>query len=1333
MTFEEEYAAQQAQGSVYDSLIQKAADSYGVNYDYLHKQLFMESRFKNDAKSPTGPRGLGQFTKATGAAYGLLTDDDFYDPAKSIDAAGRHMADILKSTNGDYVKAGLSYNQGAGRLGQPQLAALDSGDLTKVSPEGQKYIKNLLSVSGESPFSSLFTGHEVTNPGITPKTEAVSFDQATQGVTATSKVQRGVTPALATMGVKGADVEPLRKSFAENEWDHRTAPKGWFEGTGQAIESELATSTLGQLFRNVTMDTVNPMEGYERPDTSSWGDAEWSKMRDAGIRPEMYGFVFDNSRGNKNRIDDAIKLAQENMEYQKKALATSTSAQIVGGFVGAAADPFTYAPLPGLQGTSLVSKVVKGAAGSAMSAGASEYARSAATGLEAHYGTAMVGGALVGGGMTALIDRIAARAVPAAPDRLDMWDGDLENVLARYGEAALPNEFHGPSMRLEARETARQTGMEDPSRMPWQPHDQVEEAGGVLFTRVPGEEGAVRLQDGSVLSASNPLNPLTIEAFANAERAAGGVSMGGFTEIGYTLTRSENPEVRGIGSQLFRSTTGTESGSHGKFGATASDIIERIGGQDHVSRNRIYDAMHEAIKDPRYANASGGREAAFESMSRRVIEALEDSTGSKLKNLSSTERALMDEVNSHYSRKMDMLQNPAQFGNHRATSVLGASRHDGFYFPNVYDDAMKNVTLARLGGDAEAFQRAVADSMLATFHRPAVKARVERMINEANQGQVITPARMNDLVEEYAWNKAFGIARSSEFNRSHLVDDQLTGLVGAENNSFLEGRHLFDSDGVITLPDGQPFSLNDLRTYDLMQVTAGYDRRVNGDIGIMGATGQSTEALKDRITALGVGNESRKEYKALQDAVKILTGRARRDPDGALATMARILTDMAFFSKNAYMGIQGITEVAALVTKGHTRMLMKGVPFFKDLMTMGSKATPEFLNEVHGLVFGRELDNLIRPKRADIIQRLRESADVSPTMARTVGSVKWATGELSARSPFTKFLTESSNYIADAGRQGVLKELVDFAHGTPSKMGHKLFDQERLKSMSLTQDQFDGMVSLIKEATTLTNGKAQVTKPELFQTDPRSMDIWRMGDKIADETILRPHKLSSQDTEAYGAGIKMAMQFKNFTLRSMNARAIRAYHDSTKNGRALDSVMQAIISTGMAGAMFAGLAYTRSVGMPDKDREKYLSQALNPNTIAYAALSRGSHIGAPLGLANMVMAPLGFDQARMVRTSITPRPKVEREKGAIKYGASKDDRVQDLLSGVVDQVPAAGWALSAGQAVHSAAGAAATTDRRGDQEYMQSLYNGLRGVVPNDPASQYILMKIMESEGVEAR
>lgn len=68
MKFNDEYSQAQAQGTPYDDLIQSAAQQYGVSYPLLHKQLFMESRFDPAATSPTGPRGIGQMTKATGRA-----------------------------------------------------------------------------------------------------------------------------------------------------------------------------------------------------------------------------------------------------------------------------------------------------------------------------------------------------------------------------------------------------------------------------------------------------------------------------------------------------------------------------------------------------------------------------------------------------------------------------------------------------------------------------------------------------------------------------------------------------------------------------------------------------------------------------------------------------------------------------------------------------------------------------------------------------------------------------------------------------------------------------------------------------------------------------------------------------------------------------------------------------------------------------------------------------------------------------------------------------------------------------------------------------------------
>jgi len=1364
-----DYASVKAAGTPYDAMIRQEADRQGVPYDFMHKLIFNESSFNPTAESPKGPLGLGQFTELTGKAYGLMTPEDRMNPAKAIPAIARHLKDLTGAYKGDLLKTALAYNQGQGRLGSPQLSALDSGDFSKISPEGQNYMRKLLDVSGESPSRRFFDAQEVTNPGIHPKAEAVPFEEAIQGVTARNKIGNEL-PELGQLDLPGGTAPQTQQDFQTLSNIIGPKDKGTFEGLGDSVTANLATSPVGTLLRYGTMEDADPLEWVKPNDTSNWTAEDYDMIRREGVDPQFFSFVQDFAKGNRANLPNAIAMAKENQDYQRRINGTGTGSQIVGGFAGAGLDPLTYTPIPGATGLRLVSRVAQGALYSGAAAVASEGLRENITGIEGHYGTALVGGALFGAGATAVFDK-ALRAAPKV-ERVDLPDDQLEAILARHGEASeknlydlhweddAANEFAAPSIRLEARETARQLGEEDPTRYPWREGEEPKSAAGVDYVDHPSEPGAVRLRDGSILSATNPLNPKLISEAAEVvpDRAAKGVTMGGFTEIGYTLNRSENPEVLAIGSQLFRSPTGTVSGSNGKFGATASDIIERIQGQDHVTYNTMSEQVLEAIKDPSYALTPGGREVHIDRAYRRVAEAIEDQSGNKLAQLTDGERKLMDTVRKHYDRKADLLASPAQFGNRNARPILPETHHAGSYIPNVYSSAAKLLQVQRLGGE-EGLQHAIMESWLASYAaRPAVKTRVDNLLKDKvdellgervtalskPKGKQPAPAVdtkamreeiLKEQVEDYARRKAYGIAKTDDHNGSNLLNLDAQGSVpesaGLGVNNFLEGRHLFDSDMAVPLSDGSTFSVNDLREFNLSRITPSYDRRVNGDIGIMGATGRSTAELVNDIGRVKVNSKA--ERTALEDAVKILTGRARRDVDGTLATAARALADMSFFAKNAYMGVQSITEVAGMVTKGHTHMLLKGVPLLRDMSQWGSKISAKDLSDMHSMVFGRELDNHIRPTRSDIVERLRDEAGASPLAANVMGSIKFATQELSTRwNPFTWLLTESSNYIADAGRQGVLSDFVDYAiAGRESG----LFSPQRLKSMSITPEQFEGMKDLIKTyVKRQKDGSYKLTDRAAFQRDPRTMDLWRMGDKIADETILRPHKLSSADTVAYGAGIKTAMQFKNFTMRSVNSRLIRGFHDSTKNGRAIDQTMQAVLSTGLALSAYMAMKYSQAAGMPKDQREPFLQQALDPKMLAYAALSRSSHIGAPLGLANIVAAPLGFDQAAMVRSSILPRgPKEQRDPGAMKYSATKDDRITGVLGKVAEQVPAYGVLASVGQVGYNAFGASLTDSRRADQEYMTGVFNGLRGLVPNDPVSQKLLLMIMESQGVEIR
>ncbi|MGV8919539.1 MAG: transglycosylase SLT domain-containing protein [Pseudomonas sp.] len=1394
MSRKDEYAKLLANGTPYDQMIRDAADTNGVDYDYLHKKIFNESSFDPNAKSPTGPRGLGQFTAATGRAYGLVTDADFFDPQKSINASAQLTRDLLGTYKGDYLKAALAYNQGNGRLGAPQLAALDRGDFSKISDEGKNYMANLLDVAGDSPSKKWFSEPNA------PKQNG-DFDNLTQGITKQPQIERGNTKGPQSFDLSLGDAVKTSATFHEMEVEqNKNAVKPTFMQTAEAaIDNSWGGMKLRDLFRHEEYD---PLANYTSAQPQ-WDDEDYEAIRKQGVPPSMFGFLMERTGGSKELLPNAIKVAKENYANEQTIQNSGTGAQIGAAVLAAPLDPTSYVPIPGAGAATKVGRVLTQAGFTSGLAVGSEAIKEQATGIEGHYVNAAIGGAVMGGGLAAILDKYIAKGVSNVKARPDMDDADLEvilarhgessqknetvdlvdgmeptkptvrddvqdddylekilgmhgerhtrqeglkdlpddsieNLLAKHGESSEPNEFYGTTSRLQSREEARMAGKDDPTRMPWNSDDVPQTHDGVDFVDVPGEPGAVRLRDGSIISATNPMNPNTLRMAEKLEpgRSARGFNLGAIAEIGYTLNRTEDEAIRKIGGQLFRSTVQTEGGSNGKFGATASDIIERIRGEDHQTYGKLNDLTEKVLSDdPAYAMKAGvqaKRELAY----RRVAEAIEDQSGVKAGKLSAQERELRDLINEHFTRKQDILQNPAQFGNSEAKSLLDQTRHGGSYIPNIYDDAAKAMHIKRFGGEA-GLQRAIQESWLASYAaRPAVKARVDKMIKAAieKEGKVATPEAIEAAVRKYANDKAFGISNTADFNRSSLIDDGLNSLVGAENNNFLEARNLFDSDVSVPLSDGTEFAVNDLRLFDLPKVMASYDRRINGDVGIMGSMAKTTEELKQEVLAIKTKQGNTKDVDALESAVKLLTGRARRDPDNAFGTALRSLNDLSFFSKNAYMAAQNITEVAGMIKNGHIRMMMHGVPYLREMTTWGSKISPENLKEMHGLIFGRELDDAIRPRRLDIIDRLR-SQGTSSVVAKTVGNLKFGTQELAAWSPFTKMLTETTNYIIEAGRQGALMDLVNHAHGAEARV----FTPDRLRALSITEAQLGDMKNAIKQHLVKDGDGFKIKDPDAFRKDPRSMDIWRVGDKVADETILRPHKLSSQDSKALGAGWHMALQFKKFVLRTLNARLVRQFYDVSKSdnkvGASLDAALQIGISTGLATGFYVAQRYVQAQGLPQESRKDFLKNSFTKEMIGWAALSRGNIIGAPIGVANFFAAPLGYDPAAAVRTSILPRgPEFKKKEHPTRYNPLRSDGVTAPLSKVLEQVPSAGYVGSIYQAAANANGIWNNSPRNSQElGYMTGLYNGVRGLIPNDPLSQKALSALFQSQGMEYR
>lgn len=1306
--------------SEYDGLFQKAADEHGVSYDLLRKLAFNESGFNPKAKSPTGPLGLMQFTKGTAAGLGLKVtggdDDERFNPELAVDAAARHLSDLVRKYDGDELKAALAYNQGEGRNGAPQMQAYDRGDWASISEEGRNYMRKLLDVA-----NSPRKGDLEAFGGITPKAKGIPAEDAFAGIGKAGKVGTEL-PQSTGFKLEGVEQQAPAVPFTKDFYDkHGTTVEEYenrstFFGIKDTTSAELHNSLLGVAFNAARFD--DSFDIFKDAITPTrWNSTTWTPEQLERIRNEVKDPNYINvvTGGDPENLDDLIKLANENAAMAAKTQGAGVGAQLVGGIVGAGVDPLSYVPLVGVAGKGLkvVNKAFVVGAQSAALGAVSEAVRTSVAGGEAHYQDAILGGLMFGAGMSAIADGVSA-------------------ALGRVRAGQVSNDFDRMATRLEAREAAFQAGGEDLTRMPTEGRSFDGEHAGVNYSPLETEPGAVVLPQGQILSDTNPINPQTLQEFeqVNPERAARGISLGGFAEISLKTLRSENETVRSIASDLVRSPTGMESGSNGKFGATASDIKERLHSLNQRTYNLLYDAVRIAMKDPEFS--TGGVKMSRKEIRQEIYKraALAIERPELQEGLTKGERKVMDILKQHFDLKRELMENPAIFGNVKARSIFPGSRHNGTYVPNVYDRAIKLYMVSRYGN--EGLQRAIAESWLTSYRaRPEVKARVDEHLMELNglkSVQEVTP----EMVQKHAMDKAYGISHTDQFTSSSIIDENLEGLVGIENNNFLEARNMFDSDMAVTLPDGSTFSVNDLRNYDMADILPAYDRRVDGDVAIMGGSGKTTKELKDEIMALdkqSEGNGSLKgEVEALKDTVKILTGRARMNPEGAFGTILRSMTDLAFFAKNFYMPFQNFTEVAAMLSKGNTSAVLHGIPLLNDWVSRRKPMSGSEIKEIHGMVFGKELDQLMRPGREDHIRRLRESTDTNAVVANVVGTIRFGTQELSARSPWTMLLNGTSNYIIDAARQGVLGDVAGAAlAGKGSKFGKANY----LKSASVSPEQWKGIKQLFRDyATRDADGKFTIRDKQAFANDPRTMDLWRLADKVADETILRPHKVSSQDTKAYGAAVKMVMQFKNFVIKSLNSRFVRLFYDATKNNRAIDSALTAIISMGLAGGYYVAQAHLKAYSLQEHKRKEYLKNALDPKMIAHASLSRSSHLGSPLSVYDMIGGLFGNDTYQYTRSTVLPKEKTERDRNKAWTGK---EVAGNIVGAISNQVPVVGLVGNIGSAAMNASTLLSSDGKQSEVEFRTGVFNSMRELVPNDPLTQQLIMHIFEEQGIKIK
>lgn len=96
-----------------DLIIFRAGDEYGVDPRLIHAVIWQESKYKTDARSHAGAKGLMQLMPATAERFGCCDVNDAQD---SVEAGTRYLRWLLKRFEGDVSLALAAYNAGEGSV-----------------------------------------------------------------------------------------------------------------------------------------------------------------------------------------------------------------------------------------------------------------------------------------------------------------------------------------------------------------------------------------------------------------------------------------------------------------------------------------------------------------------------------------------------------------------------------------------------------------------------------------------------------------------------------------------------------------------------------------------------------------------------------------------------------------------------------------------------------------------------------------------------------------------------------------------------------------------------------------------------------------------------------------------------------------------------------------------------------------------------------------------------------------------------------------------------------------------------------------------------------------
>ena len=116
----------------YQPLVAHLSAKYDLSPALIEAVVWQESRWRENALSPVGARGLAQLMPGTARDLGVNPDD----PAANLEGGARYLRQQLDRFDGDLERALAAYNAGPGRV-------ISAGGIPRIR-ETQNYVASII-------------------------------------------------------------------------------------------------------------------------------------------------------------------------------------------------------------------------------------------------------------------------------------------------------------------------------------------------------------------------------------------------------------------------------------------------------------------------------------------------------------------------------------------------------------------------------------------------------------------------------------------------------------------------------------------------------------------------------------------------------------------------------------------------------------------------------------------------------------------------------------------------------------------------------------------------------------------------------------------------------------------------------------------------------------------------------------------------------------------------------------------------------------------------------------------------------------------------------------